>query len=99
VVERTLAWFARHHRIAIRYERRSDIFEAFHHLAAALICQRFVQRSWSAASIKKGLVYAALALSAHLASGPARLDESGSTSGEISSLSFIEAPGRCQRQG
>jgi transposase len=44
VVERTLAWFARYRRIAIRYERRTDIFEAFHHLAASLICWRFVQR-------------------------------------------------------
>jgi transposase len=43
VVKRTLAWFARYRRIAIRYERRTDIFEAFHHLAASLICCRFVQ--------------------------------------------------------
>jgi transposase len=44
VVERTLAWFARFRRLAIRYERRADIFEGFHHLAAALICFSFVQR-------------------------------------------------------
>jgi transposase len=44
VVERTLAWFARYRRIAVRYERRADIFEAFHHLAASLICWRFIQR-------------------------------------------------------
>ena len=44
VVERTLAWFSRFRRLTVRYERRSDIFEAFHHLAAALICWRFVQR-------------------------------------------------------
>jgi transposase len=48
VVERTLAWFSRFRRLTIRYERRADIFAAFHHLAAALICRRFVQRSWSA---------------------------------------------------
>ncbi|MFC7335480.1 IS5 family transposase, partial [Rhodocista pekingensis] len=30
VVERTLAWFARFRRIAVRYERRADIFTAFH---------------------------------------------------------------------
>jgi transposase len=46
VVERTLAWFARFRRLAIRYERRADIFEAFHRLAAALICLRFAGR-WS----------------------------------------------------
>ena len=44
VVERTLAWFSRFRRLTVRYERRIDIFEAFHHLAAALICWRFVQR-------------------------------------------------------
>ncbi len=46
VVERTLAWFARFRRLTVRYERRADIFEAFHHLAAALICHRLVRR-WS----------------------------------------------------
>jgi IS5 family transposase len=44
VVERTLAWFARFRRLAVRYERRADISAAFHHLAAALICLRFVER-------------------------------------------------------
>jgi transposase len=44
VIERTLAWFSRFRRLTVRYERRIDIFEAFHHLAAALICWRFVQR-------------------------------------------------------
>ncbi len=46
VVERTLAWFARFRRLTVRYERRADIFEAFHRLAAALICHRLVRR-WS----------------------------------------------------
>jgi transposase len=46
VVERTLAWFARFRRLTVRYERRLDILEAFHLLAAALICLRFVER-WS----------------------------------------------------
>ena len=44
VVERTLAWFARFRRLAVRYERRADIFTAFHHIAASLICWRFVQK-------------------------------------------------------
>ncbi len=44
VVERTLAWFARFRRLAVRYERRADIFSAFHHIAASLICWRFVQK-------------------------------------------------------
>src|SRR5512147_1807722 len=37
VVERTLAWFVRFRRLAVRYERRADTFEAFHQLAAVLI--------------------------------------------------------------
>jgi len=44
VVERTLAWFGRYRRLAVRYERRADIFAAFHHFAAALTCLRFVER-------------------------------------------------------
>ena len=44
VVERTLAWFARFRRLAVRCERRADILEAFHRLAAALICLRFAER-------------------------------------------------------
>jgi transposase len=46
VVATTLAWFARFRRLAVRYERRADIFEAFHRLAASLICLRFTER-WS----------------------------------------------------
>jgi transposase len=44
VVERTLAWFARFRRLTVRYERRLDMLSAFHRLAAALICLRFVER-------------------------------------------------------
>ena len=38
VVERTLAWMARHRRLLVRYERRADIHEAFVHLGCALMC-------------------------------------------------------------
>jgi IS5 family transposase len=44
VVERTLARFARFRRPAVRRERRADIFEASHRLAAAPICLRFAER-------------------------------------------------------
>jgi transposase len=44
VIERTLAWFARFRRLTVRYERRLDMLGAFHLLAAALICLRFVER-------------------------------------------------------
>jgi IS5 family transposase len=40
VIERTLAWFARFRRLTVRYERRQDIWTAFHPLAAALICYK-----------------------------------------------------------
>ncbi|EWY36177.1 hypothetical protein N825_29420 [Skermanella stibiiresistens SB22] len=39
-----MAWFARFRRISMRYERGLHIFAAFHHLAAALITLRFVER-------------------------------------------------------
>jgi transposase len=42
VVERTLAWLAKHRRLTIRYERRADIHEAFLHLGCALICLNFL---------------------------------------------------------
>ncbi|MDP9426254.1 MAG: IS5 family transposase [Actinomycetota bacterium] len=38
VVERTLAWLARYRRLAVRYERRADIHEAFLRLGCSLIC-------------------------------------------------------------
>lgn len=44
VVERTLSWVADFRRLAVRYERRSDIHLAFHHLGCALICLRAVER-------------------------------------------------------
>jgi transposase len=38
VVERTLAWLARYRRLTIRYERRTDLHQAFLTLGCALIC-------------------------------------------------------------
>jgi transposase len=38
VIERTLAWLNRFRRLAVRYERRADIHEAFLQLGCALIC-------------------------------------------------------------
>lgn len=38
VIERTLAWFNFHRRLRVCYERTGESFQAFHHLAAALIC-------------------------------------------------------------
>jgi transposase len=43
-IERTLAWFARFRRLTVRYERRADILEGLHRLAAALICFGFIRR-------------------------------------------------------
>ena len=42
VVERTLAWLARYRRLAVRYERRADIHEAFLHLGCSLICLNYL---------------------------------------------------------
>ncbi len=42
VVERTLAWLNQFRRLAIHYERRADIHEAFLHLGCALIALRFL---------------------------------------------------------
>ena len=44
VVERTHAWFNRFRRLPIRYERRSDIYEAFTSLAASLITLNQIKR-------------------------------------------------------
>ena len=42
VVERTLSWLARYRRLAVRYERRADIHEAFLHLGCSLICLNYL---------------------------------------------------------
>ncbi len=42
VVERTLAWLSQYRRLTVRYERRSDIHQAFLHLGCALICLDFL---------------------------------------------------------
>jgi transposase len=38
VIERTLAWLERYRRLAVRYERRANIHEAFLDLGCSLIC-------------------------------------------------------------
>ena len=38
VVERTLAWLSNYRRLKLCYERKGEHFQAFHDLAAALIC-------------------------------------------------------------
>ncbi|MFJ7441732.1 hypothetical protein ACIQW5_29615, partial [Methylorubrum thiocyanatum] len=43
-VERTHAWFNSFRRLSIRYERRSDIYEAFTTLAASLITLNQIKR-------------------------------------------------------
>jgi hypothetical protein len=40
VVERTLAWFGHNRRLKICYEKSGEHFQAFHELAACLICAR-----------------------------------------------------------
>ncbi len=43
VVERTLGWLSRYRRLAVRYERRDDIHEAFLHLGCSLICLNYLK--------------------------------------------------------
>jgi transposase len=42
VAERTLAWLARYRRLAIRYQRREDLHQAFLDLGCALTCLNFL---------------------------------------------------------
>jgi len=44
VVEQILGWLHRFRRLRIRYERRTDIRQAFLLLACSLICSRYVDR-------------------------------------------------------
>lgn len=46
VVERTLAWLHRFRRLALRYERRADVHEAFLTLGCALITWRYLKRGF-----------------------------------------------------
>ena len=46
VVERTFAWLNQFRRLRVRYEKRSDIHEAFLSLGCALICWRFLRSAW-----------------------------------------------------
>ena len=46
VVERTLAWLHRFGRLALRYERRADVHEAFLTLGCALITWRYLKREF-----------------------------------------------------
>ena len=44
MVERTLAWLNRYRRrLAVRYDRRADIHEAFLHLGRSLICLNYLK--------------------------------------------------------
>jgi transposase len=43
VVERTIAWLHRFRRLAVRYERRPSIHEAFLSLGCALICWNYLR--------------------------------------------------------
>jgi len=44
VVERTFAWLNQYRRLAIRYERREELHQAFLDLPCALICLKTLRR-------------------------------------------------------
>jgi len=43
VIERTIAWLHQNRRLRVRYERRSEIHQAFLTLGAIMICWRFLE--------------------------------------------------------
>jgi transposase len=45
VIERTISWLHNHRRLARRYDRRTDIHEAFLTIGCALICQQHLKRT------------------------------------------------------
>jgi transposase len=45
VVERTFAWLSQFRRLRVRYDKRSDIHEAFLSLGCALICWQSLRRT------------------------------------------------------
>jgi transposase len=44
VVERTLSWLGNYRRLKLCYERTGEHFQAFHELAACLICAKRVEK-------------------------------------------------------
>jgi IS5 family transposase len=46
VVERSIAWLDQMRRLVIHYERRDDIYDAFHQLGCALICFNFLKKTF-----------------------------------------------------
>jgi len=44
VVERTIAWLHRYRRLAVRYERRADIHQAFLTIGCSLVCLNQLHR-------------------------------------------------------
>jgi transposase len=46
VVERTIAWFHQFKRLRVRYERQSQMHEAFFALGCAMICWQALKRSF-----------------------------------------------------
>jgi transposase len=47
VVERTFAWQNQFRRLRVRYDKRTDIHEAFLSLGYALICWQSLQKTWA----------------------------------------------------
>jgi len=47
VVERTFAWLNQFRRLRVRYDKRTDIHEAFLSLGCALICWQSLRKTWA----------------------------------------------------
>ena len=46
VVERTLSWLHQNRRLRVRYEKRADIHHGFLKLGCAMICYKFLKKSF-----------------------------------------------------
>jgi hypothetical protein len=46
VVERTFAWLNQFRRLRVRYDKRTDIHEAFLSLGCALTCWQSLRKGW-----------------------------------------------------
>jgi hypothetical protein len=46
LVERTLAWLNQFRRLRVRYDKRTDVHEAFLSLGCAMICWQWLRKTW-----------------------------------------------------
>jgi hypothetical protein len=55
-MERTFAWLNQFRRLRVRYDKRTDIHEAFLSLLCALICCQSLRKRWLPVQADEGFV-------------------------------------------